>query len=96
MPVMVKRSEGLQSLEIVIWVGQLGLLIFYQNGRHLSRLLKFGEKKGGNEMKISLREGRKLYLCDSCYAEVYSLICRFIDGEWVDVCSDCLEEEVKE
>jgi len=46
-------------------------------------------------MKISLREGRKLYLCDSCYAEVYSLICRYINGEWYDVCEQCHEEEVK-
>ena len=46
-------------------------------------------------MKVSLRNGSKLYICDSCYAEVYSLICRRIDGEDYDICENCYEEEVK-
>jgi len=46
-------------------------------------------------MKISLRDGTKLYVCDCCFAEVYSLLCRFINGEWYDVCTKCHEEEVK-
>ena len=44
-------------------------------------------------MKVSLRNGSKLYICDSCYAEVYSLLCRFINGEWYDVCTKCHDEE---
>jgi len=44
-------------------------------------------------MKVTLKNGQKLYICDSCYAEVYSLLCRFINGEWYDVCTKCHDEE---
>ena len=47
-------------------------------------------------MKVTLQNGQKLYICDKCYAEVYSLICRKMDGEDYDICSECYEEEVKE
>ena len=40
-------------------------------------------------MKVSLRNGSKLYICDSCYAEVFSLICRRIDGKDWDICFEC-------
>lgn len=39
--------------------------------------------------------GKKFYFCSVCHNKVYSLICRFINGEWYDICSDCLEKEVK-
>lgn len=38
----------------------------------------------------------KAYFCDKCEEEVYSLICRRIDGEDYDVCSECYEEEVSQ
>ena len=33
------------------------------------------------------------YLCDRCGAEVYSLICRQIEGRNHDICSLCYEKE---
>ena len=39
--------------------------------------------------------GGKAYFCDKCGEEVYSLICRRIDGEDYDICSVCYEEPVK-
>ena len=44
-------------------------------------------------MKLYLN-GLKVYICDRCTAEVYSLVCRFIDGEWEEICQKCHEEEV--
>ncbi len=37
----------------------------------------------------------KIYICMSCGLEAWSLVCRRIDGEDWDVCSDCFEEKVK-
>jgi len=45
-------------------------------------------------MKIYI-DGKKVYICSVCYAEVYSLICRVINGEWIEVCFQCYQEEVK-
>ena len=49
-------------------------------------------------MKIYYASGKKAYVCDNpdCSnegKEVYSLICRYIYDEWVDVCHECYEEE---
>ena len=49
-------------------------------------------------MKVHYVSGKKAYVCDNpeCKhegAEVYSLVCRFINGEWEEVCLECYEEE---
>jgi len=36
------------------------------------------------------------YLCDNCKAEVYSLLCRRIDGKDWDICFECWEQERRE
>jgi hypothetical protein len=36
----------------------------------------------------------KTYYCMCCGLEVYSLICRRIDGEDWDICFECYEREV--
>ena len=48
--------------------------------------------------KIIEHDGRRdhLYLCDCCLKEVYSLLCRRIDGKDWDICDKCYQEEVKE
>jgi hypothetical protein len=44
---------------------------------------------------ITYELDHKTYFCDKCKIEVYSLICRRIDGEDYDICDQCYEEEVK-
>ncbi len=101
MPVMVKKSEKPRLLGILTSVLPLDLLISCRNGRRLNRLLKYGEKKGGNEMKIYVN-GLKIFICPECGLEVPSLKCKVIDPQkpnrddnWIEICQKC-EEEVKE
>ena len=49
-------------------------------------------------MKIYYVSGKKAYVCDNpdckhAGREVYSLICRFTDDKWYDVCIECYEKE---
>jgi len=37
----------------------------------------------------------KIYYCDKCRLEVYSLLCRRMIGIDYDICDKCYEEEVK-
>ena len=45
------------------------------------------------ELKMHSKINKKIYHCMKCGREVWSLICRRIDGEDWDICSDCLEKE---
>jgi len=51
----------------------------------------FSKITGGNMITYELN--KKVYFCDHCEEEVYSLICRRIDGEDYDICDTCFEEE---
>ena len=41
---------------------------------------------------ITYELGKKVYKCDICECEVWSLICWFLDGKWCEFCDKCNEE----
>jgi hypothetical protein len=44
-------------------------------------------------MKVPLKKGGKIYLCDRCFKEVYSLMCGRVNGKNYDVCVECYAQE---
>ena len=42
------------------------------------------------------KDRQKIYRCQKCNMEVWALICRWINGRWLDMCEECYNHLKKE